>query len=133
MKTVTPLLIMAAGFAGAIAVLGACTPKPQGLFAETSPAVPATPVSDTGAPHYMGRWAVDAGHCAQPMVIKAKMLDDGSNNCEFAKVDSSTAGYTISAMCRAGKAVTPSRLTLTLPDPAKTSSMTLAGERAPGW
>ena len=108
-------------------MLGACTPKPQGLFAETSPKVVSSPVSESGAPHYMGRWAMGAGQCDTPMIIQAKALSDGDTHCEFAKVDGSTAGYTISAMCRAGAANTPSRLNLILPDPHQAGSMTLSG------
>jgi len=42
-------------------------------------------------------------------------------------VETSTAGYSISAVCRAGQGAEPGRLTLTLPDPAHANSMTLAG------
>jgi hypothetical protein len=127
MQTTTPLLLFALGAIGGVAVLGACTPKPQALFSETSPQVVSSPASEAGAPHYMGRWAVGVGNCDAPMVIQAKMLSDGATNCEFAKVESSTAGYSISAVCRAGKGPQPGRLTLTLPDPQRAGSMTLAG------
>ena len=127
MQTTTPLLICAISLVGLVAVLGACTPRPQGLFAETSPKVVSPPASQSVAPHYMGRWAVDVGHCDRPLVFKANGLSDGATNCDFAKVDGSTAGYTISAMCRAGANNRPSRLTLVLPDPRQPSSMTLSG------
>jgi hypothetical protein len=61
------------------------------------------------------------------MIIRAKTLSDGATNCDFSKVDGSTAGYTISAMCRAGAKSTPSRLNLILPDPRQPKSMTLSG------
>ncbi len=127
MKTLTPLLLFTLGAFGVVATLGACTPKPQALFAESSPQVVSSPISEAGAPHFMGRWAASGGQCADPMIIKAKELHDGSTDCEFAKVVSSTAGYSISAVCHAGRGSTPGRLTLTLPDPDHASSMTLSG------
>jgi hypothetical protein len=127
MKITTPLLLFSLSAFGGVAALGACTPKPQGLFAESSPSVVSSPVSEASAPHFMGRWASGAGQCRDPVVIQAKALHDGVTNCEFAKVETSTAGYSISAVCRAGAGPTPGRLTLTLPDPAHAGSMTLAG------
>jgi hypothetical protein len=127
MKTTTPLLLFATFAVGAVAVIGACTPKPQGLFAETSPQVVSPAQGDSAHPHFIGRWAVGVGRCDSPMIIQAKALSDGVTNCDFAKVDGSTAGYTISAMCRAGAVNTPSRLNLILPDPQQAGSMTLSG------
>jgi hypothetical protein len=127
MKTTTPLLLFALAAFGGVATLGACTPKPQGLFAETSPTVVSSPASEAAAPHFMGRWAVAAARCRNPVIIQAKTLRDGDTHCDFAKVETSTAGYSISAVCHAGTAETPDRLTLTLPDPDHAGSMTLAG------
>lgn len=127
MKPTTHFLLFALAAFGGVATLGACTPKPQGLFAETSPKVVSSPVSEASAPHFMGRWAVAASECHDPVIIQAKQLRDGATNCDFAKVETSTAGYSISAVCRAGAGPTPGRLTLTLPDPEHASSMTLAG------
>jgi hypothetical protein len=127
MKMSAPLMLFLLGALGGMAALGACTPKPQGLFAETSPSVVSSPVSEASAPRFMGRWSSGTGKCAAPVVIQAKALQYGATNCEFAKVETSTAGYSISAVCRAGAGPTPGRLTLTLPDPAHAGSMTLAG------
>ena len=127
MKPTTPLLLFALAAFGGVATLGACTPKPQGLFAENSPSVVSAPVSEASAPRFMGRWAAVAAECHDPVIIKAKELSKDATNCDFAKVDTSTAGYSISAVCRAGAGPTPVRLTLTLPDPQHASSMTLAG------
>jgi hypothetical protein len=126
MKPTTPLLLFALAAFGGVATLGACTPKPQGLFAETSPSV-APPIAAGSAPHFMGRWAAAAAECRDPVIIQAKALRNDAANCDFAKVENSTAGYSISAVCRAGAGPKPVRLTLTLPDPEHASSMTLAG------
>ena len=127
MNRTTPLLIFYAAGLVALAVLGACTPKPQTLFSETSPAVSVSRTAGETGPRFMGRWNAGAGQCRDPLVIKAKTLHDGATDCEFAKVDSSSAGYSISAVCHAGKGSQPGRLTLTLPDPARADSMTLSG------
>jgi hypothetical protein len=127
MKPTTPLLLFALAAFGGVATLGACTPKPQGLFAENSPTVVSSPIEEASAPHFMGRWATVACQCHDPVIIQAKELRNDAANCDFAKVETSTAGYSISAVCRAGAGPTPVRLTLTLPDPDHASSMTLAG------
>ena len=127
MKATTPLLLFSTAAVCALALLAACMPKPQGLFAETSPGVAPVAHIEAGAPPFMGRWSVGVGHCDAPMVIQAKTLSDGTTHCDFAKVDSSTAGYTISAMCRAGAVGAPGRLNLILPDPRQSGSMTLSG------
>ena len=127
MKSLTPLLLFTLGAFGVLATVGACTPKPQALFADSSPQVASSSVSEAGAPHFMGRWSANGGQCADPMIIKAKELHDGATDCEFAKVESSTAGYSISAVCHVGKGSTPGRLTLMLPDPYHSGSMTLSG------
>ena len=122
-----PLTLFLLGALGGMAALGACTPKPKGLFAEASPSVVSSPASEASAPRFMGRWSSGTGQCATPVVLQAKALRYGATNCDFAKVETSTAGYSISAVCRAGAGPTPGRLTLTLPDPARAGSMTLAG------
>jgi hypothetical protein len=127
MKTYAALILVCVGAAGAVAALGACTPRPQGLFADTSPAVVSSSASKGGAPRFIGRWTTTVGHCDASMVIKAKALNDGLVQCDFVKVDTATAGYSISAVCTAGKGPEPVRLTLTLPDPAHANAMTLAG------
>lgn len=127
MKPTTPLLLFAIAAFGGVATLGACTPKPQGLFAEHSPSVVSSPKSESGAPHYMGRWAAAAAQCHDPVIIQAKQLSNDATSCDFAKVDTSTAGYSIAAVCRGGAGSAPVRLTLTLPDPQHANSMTLAG------
>ncbi len=128
MKATTPLLIIALAAFGGVAALGACTPKPQGLFADSSPPISVSRVSNPAStPQFAGRWSVGDGECRNPMIIDAKELHDDTTHCDFAKVDSSSAGYSISAVCRAGKGPEPGRLTMTLPDPIHMRQMTLEG------
>jgi hypothetical protein len=127
MKMAAPLIVFSLAAFGIVGVLGACTPKPQGLFAENSPPVSVSKVDGTTAPQFIGRWSTGAKTCRNPMVIQAKALHDGATDCEFAKIDNASAGYSIYAVCHAGKGSQPGRLTLTLPDPTHTRSMTLEG------
>jgi hypothetical protein len=127
MKATTPLLLFALAAFGGVAVLGACTPKPQGLFADTSPPVSVSNARTGSTPRFVGRWSTGAGLCRNPMIIRATALHDGAIHCEFAKIENASAGYSIDAVCHAGRGPEPGRLTLTLPDPTHMRSITLAG------
>jgi hypothetical protein len=119
MKIMFPMaLMMAAG-------LAACG-KPQGLYAERSIPVLAPAASAETAPTFVGRWTA-AAQCKTPVVIEARSLRDGAVTCDFDRVETSSAGYSIDTVCHAAGHSTPGRLLVMLPDPAHVTSLTLSG------
>jgi hypothetical protein len=119
-RTICLSLILLAG-------LAACGRRSGGLYADRSIAV-AAPVAAAGAlPRFVGLWAGSTDQCRDPWVIAAQGLEGRDENCEFNKVDSSTAGYTIAATCRTSSGPKPVRLIITTPNQTKISMLTISG------
>lgn len=110
----------------AAASLGACGPR-AGLFADRSIAIVAPTASAGEAPRYVGDWAQSSDQCRHPWVIEAKSLKAGGSDCEFDKVDSSSAGYAVNAVCHSPSGPTPVRLILVTPNQARISTLTVSG------
>jgi hypothetical protein len=90
-------------------------------------AIVAPAASAATAPRFVGEWASAPAQCRNPWVIKANSLQAGGHLCDFSKVDSSSAGYTASAVCRSAGKLIPGRLTFTAPDQAYISLLTVQG------
>jgi hypothetical protein len=110
-----------------LAGLAACDKPQSKLFAEQTVAVVAPPASAEGVPHFVGRWAAADGQCATPWVFQARSLKGGDISCEFDKVDTSSAGYSVASTCKIQGKLQPVRLSIVLPDPNRVSSLTVSG------
>ena len=106
--------------------LAACD-RSSGLFAERSIPIAAPAASAEGAPRFVGRWALTAAQCADAWVILSHSLKAGASNCDFNKVEPSSAGYTMNAVCHEPGGPTPVRLIITAPNQARISLLTLSG------
>jgi hypothetical protein len=107
------------------AALGACNRR-SGLYADRSAPPPASS-ENRDAPWYVGRWARSPDQCADPWVFSAWRLDGRSVDCDFEKVEASQAGYAVSATCRSGGGLNPTRLSIVTPDQARVSTLTISG------
>ncbi len=74
--------------------LSACGKAETSLFADRSIPVLAPAASAETPARYVGHWAATPDQCADAVVIEARSLRDEGFNCEFDKVDQSSAGYT---------------------------------------
>lgn len=110
-----------------LAGLAACDKPQSKLFAEQTVAVVATPASAEAVPHFVGRWSTADGQCASPWVIQARSLQGGDISCEFDKVDTSSAGYSVASTCKVEGKLQPVRLSIVLPDPNRSTSLTVSG------
>jgi hypothetical protein len=108
-----------------LAALGACGRR-SGLYAERSAPPPASS-ADRNTPWYVGRWARTADQCADPWVFGVWRLDGRSADCDFDKIEASQAGYAVSAVCRAGAGMRPTRLSIVTPDQAGVTTLTISG------
>ncbi len=115
---ILPLILLGA--------LAACD-RGSGLFAERSIPIVAPAASAEGAPRFVGRWASAADQCPHAWVIQAHNLRASAANCDFDKVDSDSAGYTIDAVCQAPGGMTPVRLSIATPNQARISQLTISG------
>jgi hypothetical protein len=109
-----------------LCALAACD-RGHGLYADRSIAIVAPAASAETAPRFVGRWAITAAQCADPWVIQAHSLKSASSNCDFDKIESSSAGYTANAVCHEPGGPTPVRLTFTTPNQAHISLLTVSG------
>ncbi len=103
--------------------LSACG-KAESLFADRSIPMLAPAASAETPARYVGHWAATPEQCADAVVIEVRSLRDEGFNCEFDKVDQSSAGYTATSLCRMKSGPVPSRLTMIMPEPA---SITISG------
>jgi hypothetical protein len=78
-------------------------------------------------PRFVGLWAGSTDQCRDPWVFAAHGLEGRDSNCEFNKVDPSTAGYAVNATCRTPSGPKPVRLIITTPDQPKISVLTISG------
>jgi hypothetical protein len=106
--------------------LAACD-RGSGLFAERSIPIVAPAASAEAAPRFVGRWASSTDQCVHPWVIQAHSLKAASANCDFDKIESNSAGYTVDAVCQAPGGMTPVRLSIATPDQARISLLTISG------
>jgi hypothetical protein len=60
-------------------------------------------------------------------VIQAKSLMAVGSDCDFDKVDSDSAGYTVAAVCHAPGGLNPVRFSIVTPNQAKVSILTISG------
>ncbi|MGZ3276186.1 MAG: hypothetical protein ACXU82_02720 [Caulobacteraceae bacterium] len=111
---------------GLLTVLCACG-RNEGIYADRSATVIAPTASAETAPRFVGRWAASAAQCGDPLVFAARSLTSGAANCTFDKVDPSTAGYAITAICRSESGPKPSRLIVTTPNEPRISLLTVSG------
>jgi hypothetical protein len=109
-----------------LGALGACGRR-DSIYADRS--IPTlAPVASAGAvPRFVGRWAVSTEQCNEPWVIEAHRLRARGSDCSFDKVDSNSAGYTVTALCHSRGAMTPVRLNIAAPDQAQISVLTISG------
>jgi hypothetical protein len=69
-----------------------------------------------------------ADHCKAPWVIAARSLQSPSLNCDFAHVETSSAGYAVDTVCHTQTGSTPGRLLVMMPmDPKRDPTMTVSG------
>ena len=101
--------------------------KGSSLYADRSIPVVAPAASADGAPRFVGRWAASASQCQDPVVLEARSLRAGGSNCDFDKVDASSAGYAVVVECHSSAGLTPGRLTIATPNQARISMLTIAG------
>ena len=111
---------------GVLTLLCACGRR-EGLYADRSVPVIAPAASAQSPPRFVGRWAASAAQCDKPLVFAPRNLRSGLANCEFDKVDPSSAGYAITAVCGSGKGPIPARLIITTPNESKISLLTVSG------
>ncbi len=116
-------LILSMALLGTLCACG----RGGGLYADRSVAIVAPAASAEAAPRFVGQWARAPAQCQNPWVIKAHSLQTGDHVCDFDKVDSSSAGYTASAVCRSAGKMNPTRLTFIAPDQARISLLTVQG------
>ena len=105
--------------------LAACSRS--GLYADRSIPIVAPAASAEAAPRFVGRWAASASQCPDALVIQPRSLKAADSDCDFAKVDANSAGYTVAAVCRNKTGPNPVRLTIVTPDQARISMLTIAG------
>lgn len=110
----------------AAASLGACDRR-SGLFAERSIPIAVASAAAEESPRFVGEWARSPDQCQHPWVIRARSLTAGGSDCDFDKIDSSSAGYAVAAVCRAPGGLTPTRLIIVTPNQAKISTLTISG------
>ena len=109
-----------------LGALGACGRR-DSLYADRSIPTVAPPTSAGTAPRFVGRWAASTEQCREPWVIEARRLRARGSDCDFDKVDSNSAGYTVTAICHSNGAMTPVRMTIAAPDKAQISMLTISG------
>jgi hypothetical protein len=119
LKSFLPLLLLAG--------VAACDKPHSQLFAERSISMIATPASAADAPGFAGRWAASTADCKNPWIIEARSLKHDDVICEFSKVETSSAGYSMGSTCTVKGGLMPGRLDIMLPDPARITTMTLSG------
>jgi hypothetical protein len=105
-----------------LTLLCACG-RQQSIYADRSVATIAPAASAETAPRFVGRWAASAAQCDKPLVFAPRKLSSGGTNCEFDKVDPSSAGYAITAVCGS----MPARLIITTPNESNISLLTVSG------
>jgi hypothetical protein len=121
-------LILALLVAAPLAALGACGKSSStGLFADRSIPLIAPAASADTAPTFVGRWAASTAQCDQPMVIEARSLAGPDADCEFDKVDQSSAGFAVSSTCKVAGKLQPVRINMIMPESDHMSSLTLSG------
>jgi len=108
------------------ATLGACG-KRSGVFADRSVAIAVPAASAEAAPRYVGLWAPTASQCDDPWVIKARSLKAAGSDCDFDKVDTDSAGYTVAAVCHAPGGLNPVRFSIVTPNQQQVSILTISG------
>jgi len=106
--------------------LGACS-KRSGLYSDRSIPIAAPAASADGAPRFVGKWALSASQCQDPVVLQAHSLRTGGSQCDFDKVEASTAGYAMIAECHSAAGVKPVRLTIAAPNQPRISILTISG------
>jgi hypothetical protein len=106
--------------------LDACG-KRSDLYADRSIPVAASAASVNGAPRFVGRWAASASQCQDPVVLEARSLRAGGSDCDFDKVEASSAGYAAVVECHSTAGLTPGRLTIVTPNQPRISMLTIAG------
>ena len=111
---------------GALTLLCACGRR-DGLYADQSVPGIAPSASAQAPPRFVGRWAASAALCDNPLVFAPHSLRSGLANCEFDKIDPSSAGYAITAVCGSGKGPMPARLIVTTPNETNISLLTVSG------
>lgn len=109
-----------------VGTLGACG-RGKGLYADRSVQIVAPAASTETAPRFVGQWAIAPAQCQNPWIIKARSLEAAGHICDFDKVDSSSAGYTASVVCRSGDKLNPGRLVFTAPNQAHIALLTVQG------
>lgn len=115
---VLPLIVLAA--------LCGCGRR-SSLYADRAvPIAPPAP-STTAAPRFVGRWASSASQCQDPVVLQARRLSAGGSDCDFDKVETSLAGYSVVAECHSAAGLKPVRLTIVTPNQPKISILTISG------
>lgn len=108
------------------AALCACGRR-SGLFADRSVAIAAPSASAEAAPRYVGAWASSTAQCQHPWVIQARSLKVAGSDCDFDKVDSSSAGYAVVAVCHSQAGLQPARLIIVTPNQPHISTLTISG------
>jgi len=109
-----------------LAGLCACGRR-SGLYADRPVTLAAPAASPNAPPRFVGRWAATAAGCADPWVFQARSLTSRAANCEFDKVEPSTAGYAIVGACQAPSGPMPTRFVITTPSQPQVSLMTVSG------
>lgn len=109
-----------------LGALAACS-RGSGLYADRSIPVVAPAASAEAAPRFVGRWAVSAVQCPDALVLQARSLKASGSDCDFDKVEASSAGYTVDAECHSKTGPMPVRLVITTPNQARISLLTISG------
>jgi hypothetical protein len=107
--------------------LAACDRAGSGLYADRSIPIVAPTASAEDAPRFVGKWATSADQCADAWVIQARSLKAAGSDCDFDKIDTNSAGYTVDAVCRSKSGLSPVRLTFTTPNQERISLLTISG------
>ncbi len=108
------------------ATVAACGPSEPPIGANPKAYDSAAPA---GPPAFIGRWGAESKGCDRDIwLIGSDGLRSPSElSCTFESIDTTSAGYIVSAMCRVGKAVQPSRIVFTMTGPAAAQSLTMTG------
>ena len=95
--------------------------------AERSPSLAAA--AAVGPPLFVGRWAASRSACSTHgwELTATSLTSPNALNCELTKARPTSAGYTVYAVCKVGKAAQPTRLVFTLTGPSTDRSLTLTG------
>ncbi len=115
----------------AATTLCACSRQPEPPIgaapAERAPSLAAA--AAIGPPLFVGRWAASRGACAARGwdLTPTSLTSPNALTCELTKAQPTSAGYTVYAVCKIGKAAQPTRLIFTLSGPSTNRSLTLTG------